>query len=84
MLATRCACGFEALADEDLNDHLQAVFEPEDSTGADGQAHLEQAARTCSCGFPAASPAELDAHFIAAFTPADSIGSDGAKHAALP
>ena len=83
VLATRCTCGFEALADEAVNDHLQAVFEPEDSAGTDGQAHLEQAPLACSCGFSTASAAELDAHFLAVFTPADSVGSDGRKHAAL-
>jgi hypothetical protein len=82
MLATRCTCGFEALADEEVTDHLQAMFEPEDCVGTDGWPHLEGAAQVCSCGYSAATTAELDAHFLAVFTPAGSVGRDGEKHEA--
>ena len=80
MLATRCACGFERLEDEEVSDHLLAVFEPDDAVGADGQVHQEGELRVCSCGFSAVTRGELDAHFRAVFTPADSIGNDGSKH----
>ena len=80
MLATRCACGFGRLADEEVSDHLLAIFDPPDSTGADGLVHLELARLACSCGFQAASPAELDRHFLAAFTPVGSVGHDGRRH----
>ncbi len=80
MLAMRCACGFERLEDEQLIDHLLAVFEPDDSTGTDGLVHLEMAKRACSCGFRAASSDELDSHFLSAFTSADRLGRDGRKH----
>lgn len=82
MLATRCACGFEALADEQVTDHLQAMFEPKDCVGTDGRMHLEEDAQACSCGFSTTSPTELDAHFLAIFTPGDSVGRDGKKHEA--
>ena len=83
MLATRCACGFERLADEEVSDHLLAVFEPGDSVGTDGQVHQERDLRACSCGFSAASGEELDAHFLAVFTPADAVGRDGKEHRAI-
>ena len=80
MHATRCACGFEQQDDEQLNDHLGAVFEPEDSTGTDGQVHLEGATLKCLCGLSAGTPEELDAHFLAVFAPANAIGRDGREH----
>jgi hypothetical protein len=80
MLATPCACGFERLEDGQLMDHLLAVFEPDDSTGADGLVHLEMAKLACSCGYQAASSDELDSHFLEVFTPTDQIGRDGRKH----
>jgi hypothetical protein len=83
MLATRCACGFERLADEEVSDHLLAVFESNDSIGTDSQVHQERELRVCSCGFSAASGEELDAHFIAVFTPANFVGRDGKEHAAI-
>jgi hypothetical protein len=83
MLATRCACGFERLEDERLMDHLLAVFEPDDSTGADGLVHLEMATLVCSCGFQAASSDELDSHFLEVFTRTDQIGRDGRKHESI-
>jgi hypothetical protein len=82
MLATRCACGFERLPDEEVIDHLLAVFEPQDTTGNDGRPHQEMALRACSCGFQAASGDELDMHFLAVFTAADAVGTDGNRHEA--
>jgi hypothetical protein len=82
MLATRCACGFERLGDEEVSDHLQAMFEPPDSTGTDGQVHLEMDPLACCCGFRAVSQEELDWHFLAVFTPADAVGHDGRRHEA--
>jgi hypothetical protein len=82
MLATRCSCGFERLEDEEVSDHLLAVFEPDDSIGTDGLVHQEEALRHCSCGFSAATGGELDAHFLAVFTRPDAIGLDGNKHEA--
>ena len=84
MLATRCACGFERLDDEEVIDHLLAVFEPEEGLGTDGQVHQEEQLRGCACGFSAVTSDELDAHFLAKFTPADAIGPDGKRHQALP
>jgi hypothetical protein len=84
MLATRCACGFERLQDEEVIDHLLAVFEPEDSTGTDGVVHLEMAKRICSCGFQAASRDDLDVHFLGVFTPANQVGADGRRHEPVP
>jgi hypothetical protein len=80
MLATRCACGFERLDDEEVTDHLLTLFEPGDATGSDRQVHEEMAALACSCGFMAAVAGEMDSHFLAVFTPADSVGRDGEKH----
>ena len=80
MTATRCTCGFQRLDDEELSDHLLAAFEPNDSTGNDGQVHQELAGLGCSCGFTPTAGQELDSHFLAAFTPAGSVGRDGAKH----
>ncbi len=84
MLARRCACGFEELEDEQVIDHLLAVFESPDSAGADSLVHLEMALKACSCGLSFASGGEMDAHFLAVFMPVDSVGSDGRKHEALP
>ena len=82
MLATRCACGFVRLEDEEVTDHLLAVFETKDATASDGRVHQELAMLTCACGFLAASAGELDAHFLAVFTPAVPVGRDGARHEA--
>jgi hypothetical protein len=82
-LATRCACGFKELADEQVIDHLFAAFEPADFVGTDGNIHEEMAVRVCSCGFSAISGAEMDAHFLAAFTPAGQVGRDGHTHEPL-
>jgi hypothetical protein len=79
-LATRCACGFGRLEDEEVIDHLLAVFDPDDSRGADGKVHLEDYHRVCSCGFTGASAGELDAHFLAVFMPADPVDRDGVRH----
>jgi hypothetical protein len=83
MPATRCHCGFERLEDEEVTDHLLAVFEPEDGLGTDGKVHQEEELRTCSCGFSAATADDLDAHFLAVFTPVDAIGPDGKRHEPL-
>jgi hypothetical protein len=82
MLATRCACGFERLPDEEVIDHLLAIFEPQDTVGNDGQTHEELTGRACLCGFLAISGEELDTHFLTVFTAADAIGSDGRRHEA--
>ena len=84
MLATRCACGFKELEDEQVIDHLLVAFEPPDSIGADGEVHLEMAMLACSCGLSFTSPEEIGAHFLAVFTPGDFLGRDGAKHEAQP
>jgi hypothetical protein len=84
MLATRCACGFERLEDEEVSDHLLAVFEPDDALGTDGQVHSEDDNRVCSCGFSAATGDELDTHFLAVFMPADSVDRDGVHHKPVP
>ena len=83
MLATRCTCGFQRLDDEEVTDHLLAVFEPADSVGSDGQIHQEGTALACVCGFAAPSAKELDAHFLAVFTPANHVAADGQKHEPL-
>jgi hypothetical protein len=84
MLATRCACGFERLDDdEEVSDHLLAAFESPSGIGTDGRVHQEEALRACSCGFSAATGDDLDAHFLAVCTPIDAIGHDGKKHEAL-
>ena len=83
MLATRCACGFERLEDEQLIDHLLAVFEPDDSTGADGLVHLEMARLACSCGYQAASSDELNDHFLEVFMRTGQCGRDGRKHESI-
>lgn len=83
MLAIRCACGFEELADEQVIDHLLAVFEPADAIGTGGEIHEEMAGRACSCGFLALSGDEMDAHFLAAFTPVGKVGRDGRAHEPL-
>ena len=80
MTAARCTCGFTELADEELNDHLLSVFEPEDRMGNDGLAHEERERLTCACGFTASMPEDLDAHFMKVFAPDDAIGSDGHRH----
>jgi hypothetical protein len=83
VLAVMCACGFKELADEELTDHLELLFEPKDLRGHDGQVHEETSNLTCSCGLSAITTEELDAHFLGVFTPTDAIGSDGRKHEVL-
>jgi hypothetical protein len=81
--ATRCACGFERLDDEEGSDHLLAAFVPEDNLGPDGQVHEEGELRACSCGFSASSGPELDAHFLAVFMTADRLDRDGLRHSPI-
>lgn len=81
--AMRCACGFTELADEEITDHLELVFEPDDPVGNDGRIHEETSSLTCSCGLAAITTEELDTHFLAVFTPADPVGRDGKKHEAV-
>lgn len=83
MVATRCACGFERLDDEEVSDHLLAAFESPSGIGADGRVHQEESLRACSCGFSAATGDDLDAHFLAVFTPVGAVGPDGKRHEAL-
>jgi hypothetical protein len=80
MTATRCACGFKELADEEITDHLHLAFEPDDIKGNDGQPHEERDHLTCACGFSAITSEELDSHFLKVFAPADAIGRDGRRH----
>jgi len=80
MIAARCSCGFTQLADEEIIDHLQLVFEPDDHRGSDGRVHEERASLTCACGLAAITSDELDAHFLQVFTPGDGIGRDSHKH----
>jgi hypothetical protein len=81
--AVQCACGFAELADEEITDHLELVFEPDDLRGNDGRVHEETTSLTCSCGLAATTTEGLDAHFLAVFKPADAVGSDGKRHEAL-
>jgi hypothetical protein len=81
MIAAQCSCGFRETGDEQITDHLLAVFTPGNSTDSQGYEHLEGKPRTCLCGLTVASGGELDAHFLAVFTPADSVASDGNRHA---
>ena len=81
--ATRCACGFERLQDEEVSDHLLAAFVPDDSLGPDGQLHEERELRACSCGFSAASGKELDDHFLTVFMPDDCLDPDGIRHSPI-
>ncbi|HUN36645.1 MAG TPA: hypothetical protein VMU95_32015 [Trebonia sp.] len=74
MLATRCSCGFEALADEQVIDHLLAISEPADAVGADGKIHEEMPGRVCSCGISTISGEEMDEHFLAVFASAGPLG----------
>jgi hypothetical protein len=78
--ATRCVCGFARLEDEEVIDHLLAVFEPADAVGTDRIVHLEMAKLTCSCGFLAVFSDDLDCHFLLVFTPSDQVGRDGRRH----
>jgi anti-sigma regulatory factor (Ser/Thr protein kinase) len=80
LIAARCSCGFMELADEEVIDHLELVFEADDLTGNDGQAHEESNPLTCACGLSAITPEELDEHFLKVFTPYDAIGRDGRRH----
>jgi triosephosphate isomerase len=79
-LATQCACGFEALADEQVIDHILAIFEPPGAIGTDGKMHEEMVSRVCSCGIASISGDEMGAHFLAVFIPAHSVGRDGRRH----
>ena len=83
MVAVQCACGFTELHDEEITDHLELVFEPDDCRGNDGQVHIEGDRLTCLCGLAATSADELDDHFLAMFTPPDAVGRDGRKHQAV-
>jgi anti-sigma regulatory factor (Ser/Thr protein kinase) len=80
LIAARCSCGFRELADEEVIDHLELVFVPDDLTGNDGQAHEEYERLTCACGLSAITSEELDEHFLKVFTPYDAVGRDGRRH----
>jgi hypothetical protein len=82
MIAVRCTCSFSELADEEIADHLQQVFERPDSRGNDGLVHEEEDRLTCSCGLVASTAEALDGHFLKVFTPDDAIGRDGKRHEA--
>ncbi|HTU71979.1 MAG TPA: hypothetical protein VMG38_00535 [Trebonia sp.] len=68
------------MEDEEVIDHLLAVFEPKDATGTDGKVHMEMAYLVCSCGFQAFHGDDLDYHFLVVFTPSDQVGKDGLLH----
>jgi hypothetical protein len=78
-----CACGFTELADEEITDHLELAFEPDDLEGNDGHVHVETISLTCSCGLAAMTTQELDAHFLVVFTPVGGVGRDGVEHKAV-
>jgi len=80
MLATRCACGFTELDDEQILDHLALVFTPDDSVGNDGRVHEELSGRACACGFAGITSEGLESHFLESFRPADGRGRDGRWH----
>jgi hypothetical protein len=82
-MAQGCSCGFARLDDEEVIDHLLALFTPADSRGSDGQVHMEgRGALACFCGVTPTKAAEMDQHFLEMFTPTDSIGRDGKQHVA--
>jgi hypothetical protein len=81
--AVQCLCGFTELADEEITDHLELVFEPGDLTGSDGRVHEETGSLACSCGLAAITSEGLDRHFLAVFTPAGAVGPDGRVHQAV-
>jgi hypothetical protein len=83
VIAAQCSCGFTELADEEIIDHLELLFEPDDLRGNDGQVHEETGGLTCSCGLAAVTTEELDRHFLGLFMPADAIGRDGRRHEAI-
>jgi hypothetical protein len=80
MKVIRCSCGFAERDDEQVIDHLELVFVPDDDLASDGRLHHEQERLTCSCGLAAATTEELDDHFLEIFMPASLIGRDGQKH----
>ena len=82
MTAGQCSCGFTELADEEMTDHLNQVFEPEDGKGNDGLVHEERASLACLCGLAASTTEELDQHFLRVFAPDDSTGREGKRHEA--
>lgn len=75
-----CSCGFTALPDEDVIDHLLLVFEPADLRGNDGLVHEESGLLGCACGLTASTSDELDEHLLKAWTPASAVGRDGRTH----
>jgi anti-sigma regulatory factor (Ser/Thr protein kinase) len=82
MIRAQCSCGFTELDDEEITDHLQQIFEPDDLVGKDGQVHEERANLTCACGLTVNTAEELDAHLLKAFTPDDATDRDGNRHEA--
>jgi hypothetical protein len=84
MMGQSCSCGFTRLDDEEVIDHLLALFTPGDSRGGDGRVHAEgRVALACFCGFTAAKPEDMDQHFLDMFGSTDSVGRDGKKHVAV-
>jgi hypothetical protein len=80
VIALQCLCGFTELADEEIIDHLELVFEPDDLRGNDGLVHEERDRLACACGLLAITSEEFDAHLLVVFTPGNAIGCDGRKH----
>jgi hypothetical protein len=79
-MTAACLCGFTELDDENLTDHILAVFAPADSRGADGLIHEEGKPLACACGFAAITAEELDLHFLRMFVPANRTDPSGKKH----
>jgi hypothetical protein len=87
---SRCLCGYQAISDDDLSDHLAEAFTPDGDRGSDGVAHAELSRPRsdgtvweCLCGLTTIELASLDAHLASVFTPRDRTGRDGARHAPL-
>jgi hypothetical protein len=78
-----CACGFEAISDDELADHVGDLMIPDDDIAPDGARHAEAAGpggHQCLCGFRADSGAALDEHLLAVFTVFGAVGRDGRGH----
>jgi hypothetical protein len=79
-----CACGYQAVSDEDLADHLGDMLIPNDDTAPDGVRHAEvagQAGHRCLCGLAAGTGPALDEHLLAVFASVGMVGRDGRGHA---
>jgi hypothetical protein len=78
-----CVCGYQAVSNEDLADHIGDMVIPDDDTTPDGVLHAEvagQAGHRCLCGFTSETGTGLDEHLLAVFTADGAIGRDGRRH----